>query len=87
MPLHNIISNGWVLGGATAVWRIATVVERRIRRGLGELVAVAEEFGDHRRWDLGDEVVQRAVAGAEQVNAQLAQSDDDGLDVGCLPGR
>ena len=37
---------------------------------LGDLVAVAEEFGDQGRGDLGDEVAQvGGVAGAERVNA------------------
>jgi hypothetical protein len=31
---------------------------------LGDLVAVAEQFGDKRRWYFGNEVLQRGVAAA-----------------------
>ena len=40
---------------------------------MGDLVAVAEEFGDQGRGYLGDKVLDGCVAGAEQVDAELTQ--------------
>jgi hypothetical protein len=37
-----------------------------------DLVAVAEEFGDQERGDLGDEILESGVPGAKQVNVQFA---------------
>lgn len=42
---------------------------------VGDLVAVAEEFGDQGRGHLGDEVLDRGVAGAEQVDAEVSQPE------------
>jgi hypothetical protein len=53
---------------------------------LSDLVAVAKQFCHEGRGDLGDEVVQDGVAGAEQVNAEPAQSHHDGLSVEVLTG-
>lgn len=57
------------------------------RPGLGsefgvavdDLVAIARQFGDDRRRRFCDEVVERGVSGAEQIDAKPAQSDHDGL--------
>ena len=40
---------------------------------VGDLRAVAELAGDDRRGDLPDELSQGGVAGAEQVDAAVAQ--------------
>lgn len=51
-----------------------------------DLVAVAEKFGDQRREDLGDEILESGVPGAKQVDAQFAQSHHDRPGVEMLAG-
>src|SRR6478609_7714958 len=47
----------------------------------GDLSAIAERVGDQRWGDLGDEFGECSVAGAEQADAELAESDHDRVGV------
>jgi hypothetical protein len=44
---------------------------------LGDLVAVAEKFGHERRGNLRDEIANRGVTTAEQVNAEVPEPFHD----------
>ena len=53
---------------------------------LGDLVAIAQQLGDEGRRDFGNEVLQRGIASAEQVNAEASKPVHDRLWVEVLAG-